>query len=137
LSIASDVLKDAAQKAEERLNAIEQELAAQEEAFRKSTSQLRDEADELRDAIARIKGSNARSPRPARQQEGARRRLGREEREAQILEFIQRNPGLNGKQVAEGVGVSSATAGKIITSLRESGRIRVEGKKASTKLFAA
>ena len=64
--------------------------------------------------------------------------MSEEEREGAAMEFIAANPeGVNAKQVAEQVGVSTATMTKTINSLLESGRIRSEGERRARKLLPA
>jgi hypothetical protein len=43
--------------------------------------------------------------------------------------------GVNATQVADGLGISTATANKAITAMLESGRLRSEGNRAGRKLY--
>ena len=64
--------------------------------------------------------------------------MSEDEREGAAMEFITSNPeGVNAKQVAEHVGVSTATMTKTINTLLESGRIRSEGERRARKLLPA
>ena len=64
-----------------------------------------------------------------------RERLSPEERIAQVVEFVQANPGTNNTLIAEGIGVSTATVTKAVDSALKEGTIRSEGTRRARKLY--
>ncbi len=131
------IINEAAEKLEARFSQIQQELKP-----------LRDEERDVAEAIKRIVGSYpdgyGRGSSPIAGERGKaagggnRARMSPDERELQVLEIVNANSdGVNARRVAEGIGVSTATATKAINALLESGRIRSEGQRAGRKLYPA
>jgi predicted HTH transcriptional regulator len=132
----NDILDTAASQLEARFVEIQEEIAP-----------LRQEEKEVAEALFRLVGSypaaytGGRStgrPTSSGGSASPQQRLSAEERQTQVMEYILANPnGVNGKQVAEALGISSATAVKAIDPLIEAKRIKAEGQRAGRKLFPA
>jgi predicted HTH transcriptional regulator len=126
------IINEAAQQLENRFADIQKELEP-----------LRLEESKVAEAIQRLVGSfpeGYRAPAPARMAPKPsgppRERLNPEERQAQVLQLISENPGgVNGKFLANELGVSSATVTKAVDALLADGRIKAEGQRAGRKLF--
>ncbi|HSH61235.1 MAG TPA: MarR family transcriptional regulator [Acidimicrobiales bacterium] len=139
--MAEDVasqLKDVA----DRLSAIGKEIAAREEDFERDMAELRqtrmDLARELQALTLALTGDvrpSAAVTRSARRPVAQRQSA--EDREQQVLDLVRSNgDGLNGKEIAERLGVSTATATKTINALLERRLIRAEGARRNRKLLA-
>jgi hypothetical protein len=126
-----------------RLTAINKEIQHREEEFEHDMSELRgtraELARELQGLTADLIGDTApRIAAPARRRRSGGERQSVEDRAGQVLEIVRANPaGVNGKQIADQLGVSNATATKAINSLLETGRIRAEGARRNRKLLPA
>jgi DNA-binding IclR family transcriptional regulator len=76
--------------------------------------------------------------RPAVRTGRFRSTMSQDERAAQILQMVTAQPGALGyKDLADSLGVSSATATKTAKALQESGRIRATGERRSLRLHPA
>src|SRR3954469_15270083 len=117
-----------------RLTAISNEIEAREEAFERDMVELRNTRAQLAQELRAVTQSLIGDVRPTRaaSRPPQRRNLGQrqsaEEREQQVLELVASSgDGLNGKDIADRLGVSTATATKTINALLERGAIRAEG----------
>jgi len=125
-----------------RLTAIGKEIQDREEAFERDMLELRQTRAEIAQelqALTRSLIGDVAPPTPAAR---ARRAVGQrqspEAREEQVLDLVRSSrEGLNGKEVAQRLGVSNATATKAINALLQRGAIRAEGARRNRKLFAA
>jgi Fic family protein len=123
-----------------RLSAINKEIEAREEEFEREMGELRrtrvDLAGELQSLTGALIGDMAPRPTAARARRARGERQSPQERADQVLEIVRAHPqGVNGKQIAEELGVSNATATKAINTLLESGQIRAEGERRARKLL--
>ena len=129
------ILEGAAKELEERFEEVQAKLAP-----------LRDEEREIAEALHRLTGSYPTGFRPglktsATVTRGSRSRsnLSADEREQRILQLVNSagNEGVTGKQVAEEIGVSPATAAKSVNDLIDAGKIKSQGERRSRRLMPA
>lgn len=126
-----------------QLSATNKQIQEREEQFEREMDELRrtraDLAQQLQALTLQLTGDIAPRPTAApRRRRPAGDRQPAEERADQALDIVRAHPdGVNGKQIAEELGVANATATKAINILLERGQIRAEGERRGRKLLPA
>jgi predicted HTH transcriptional regulator len=123
-----------------KLSATNNEIQKREEQFEREIGELRrtraDLARELQALTLELTGDIAPRPVPGARRRAVGERQSLNERADQVLDIVRAHPqGVNGKQVAEELGVSNATATKAINVLLERAQIRAEGERRGRKLL--
>jgi predicted HTH transcriptional regulator len=125
-----NIISSAAKELEAFFDEIQQELTP-----------LRQEEARVAEAIRRIVGSYPAGydvPTGGRKSRAdASKRPSPEERQAQVLEVITKNPGTTNTLIATELEVSKATVAKPVDALLADGRVKPEGEHAQRKLYPA
>jgi predicted HTH transcriptional regulator len=119
------------------LTAIDTQITEDEAKLSELRRERSNIARQIQAILSPLLGTTA-APSTARRGGSTGPRVDPAEREAQALAIVQANPGgITAKGVADELGVSSATATKVVNSLLESNQIVSTGERRSRRLLPA